>query len=128
MAKLDHVTVVVSDWQASRDWYVRNFGFMIEFEVPKGGHAGLGVAALQDEAGLTLFVEQSAHTVSRCGCIHTLQVDDVEKVYRELSARGVAFMAAPSKRYWGYGAELADPDGHVLYLWDEVSMREKGGN
>jgi len=29
--------------------------------------------------------------------------------------------------FWGYGAELLDPDGYRIHLWDEVSMREKGG-
>jgi hypothetical protein len=27
----------------------------------------------------------------------------------------------------GLCAELFDPDGYLLNLWDEVSMREKGG-
>ena len=35
-------------------------------------------------------------------------------------------VAAPQKLPWGYGAELDDPDGYRISLWDEVSMREKG--
>jgi hypothetical protein len=34
---------------------------------------------------------------------------------------------APQKLFWGYGAELRDPDGYLVMVWDEVSMREKGG-
>jgi hypothetical protein len=34
--------------------------------------------------------------------------------------------AQPQKLFWGYGAELRDPDGHLIRLWDELSMREKG--
>jgi catechol 2,3-dioxygenase-like lactoylglutathione lyase family enzyme len=26
-----------------------------------------------------------------------------------------------------YGAELLDPDGYLVCLWDERTMREKGG-
>lgn len=55
MSRLDHVRLAVKDWQASRDWYVSNFGFRIEFQIPDGGSEKLGVAALQDDAGLTLF-------------------------------------------------------------------------
>jgi predicted lactoylglutathione lyase len=51
----------------------------------------------------------------------------VEAKHRELAARGVAFDKAPQKLFWGYGAELRDPDGCLIYLWDEQSMREKGG-
>ena len=29
------------------------------------------------------------------------------------------------KVFWGYGAELCDPDGYRLRLRDEKSMREK---
>jgi hypothetical protein len=29
---------------------------------------------------------------------------------------------------WGYGAELRDPGGYLVFLWDETSMREKGGS
>jgi hypothetical protein len=29
---------------------------------------------------------------------------------------------------WGYGAELRDPVGYLIYLWDERSMRENEGS
>jgi hypothetical protein len=41
------------------------------------------------------------------------------------SARGVAFAHSPRKSYWGYGAELADPDAYPVRPWDERSMKEK---
>jgi hypothetical protein len=58
VVKLDHLTLAVRDWQKSRDWYVGNLGFRLEFELPKGGRAGFGVAAIADDAGLTVFLEQ----------------------------------------------------------------------
>jgi predicted enzyme related to lactoylglutathione lyase len=127
VVKLDHITLSVLDWRASRDWYVNNLRLKLEFEVPDGGRVKLGVAALQDDSGVTLFLEQVAGHVPNCGCVHTFQVNDVETKYRSLSASGVKFLRSPQRLYWGYGAELADPDGHILYLWDEKSMREKGG-
>jgi len=101
MTRLDHVTIAVSDWRTSRDWYVRNLGLKIEFEVPHGGHAGLGVAALQDDGELTLFVEQSAGPIAACGCVLTFQIDGIDATYRALAARGVRFLAPPGKRYLG---------------------------
>lgn len=53
------------------------------------------------------------------------QVDDVDAVFAEWSARGVAFSHGPQKNFWGYGAELADPDGYLVRLWDARTMREK---
>jgi predicted enzyme related to lactoylglutathione lyase len=54
-------------------------------------------------------------------------VDDVEASYRRLTDAGVPFVHPPMKVFWGYGAELRDPDGYVLRLWDPQSMGEKGG-
>jgi predicted enzyme related to lactoylglutathione lyase len=127
MAKLDHAKISVKHWQASRDWYIKNLGLKLEFEVPNGGAAKLGFAALQDDAGFTLFVEQILGDVHSCECVHYFQVDNVDAQYRELRASGIGFLKAPQNFYWGYGAELADPDGHVIRLWDERSMREKRG-
>jgi uncharacterized glyoxalase superfamily protein PhnB len=41
-------------------------------------------------------------------------------------AAGVKFVHPPQKTFWGYGAELKDPDGYRIWLWDQKSMREKG--
>ena len=53
------------------------------------------------------------------------QVDDVDETFAAWSARGVKFDHGPQKNFWGYGAELADPDGCLVRLWDERTMREK---
>jgi catechol 2,3-dioxygenase-like lactoylglutathione lyase family enzyme len=123
MTKLDHVSIFVSDEQRSRDWYMRHLGFALEFEVPERH-----TVALQDDAGLTLFLVRDPEHARHPSCGLTFQVDDVDAKHRALAAAGVAFVNAPQKLYWGYGAELRDPDGYVIHLWDERSMREKGGS
>jgi len=35
---------------------------------------------------------------------------------RLLAASGIAFVHAPTKTFWGYGAELKDPDGYVFRI------------
>lgn len=122
MIKLDHLTIAVSDHKRSQEWYMTHFGFTLEFEVPQRA-----TVALQDDADFTLFLTKNLALAPHPSCILTLQVDDVEAKYRELSAAGVTFVSPPEKRYWGYGAELRDPDGYLIHVWDERSMREKGG-
>jgi Glyoxalase/Bleomycin resistance protein/Dioxygenase superfamily len=107
MSKLDHVSIASRDWRASRDSYIKLLDLKLEFEVPGGGEAGLGVAALQDKAGLTLFVEKVSGDVCNCRCTHTFRVDDVDAMHARLSAAGIKFRKPPQKLYWGYGAELA---------------------
>jgi len=116
MVKLDHLTLPVGDYQAARDWYVKQLGLSVEFEIPEQG-----VAAVQDSDGFTMFLEQTEEA-PQAGCVLYFQVDNVDEAYEELTRRGVEFTAAPAKRSWGYGAELADPDGYRVRLWDAVSM------
>ena len=124
MVKLDHVTLSVRDWRASRDWYREHFGLKIEFEIPDGGKSKLGVAAMQDDSGLTLFLEQVSIPGAACGCVHYFQIDSVDETCRRLSTAGARFHHGPKKVFWGYGAELVDPDGHVIRIWDEKSMHQ----
>ena len=44
--------------------------------------------------------------------------------YDEMTGRGVAFRYPPRDNDWGYGAGLTDPDGRLVGLWDEKSMRD----
>lgn len=121
MVRLDHISLPVRDWQKSRDWYRDNLGFEVEFEVPERK-----TAAMRDSGDLTVFLYEG--DVAPCpGIAFTIQVDDVAEKHRELTARGNAFTHAPMKVFWGYGAELLDPDGYRLQIWDEKSMKEKGG-
>ena len=121
MIRLNHLTIPVNEHSVSREWYTSNLGLKVEFEVPERK-----TVALQDDGDLTLFLVGSPQPQVIPCCTLAFQVDDVEVKYRELSARGVNFEKAPQKLFWGYGAELRDPDGYLIYLWDERTMREKG--
>jgi catechol 2,3-dioxygenase-like lactoylglutathione lyase family enzyme len=123
MIRLDHLSIPVRDHARSREWYTKHLGLKIEFEVPERM-----TVALQDDGELTLFLVESPNAAVVPSCTLTFQVDDVESKYRELSSIGVKFEKAPQKLYWGYGAELRDPDGYLVYLWDQHSMREKGAS
>jgi len=119
--KFDHMTVPVTDCAASRDWYVKTLGFKLEFE-----NLAAGFSAVQDDNDFTIFLQNAAAPLAGEKCTLTIQVDSVDRRHQELSAGGVRFVRAPQKLFWGYGAELLDPDGYLIRLWDEVSMREKG--
>jgi catechol 2,3-dioxygenase-like lactoylglutathione lyase family enzyme len=117
-AYLDHLTVFVSDLGRSREWYISCLDLKVEFEIP--AHQSI---ALQDSGGFTLFLEQHAAEECRPSCVITFRVDDVDVAYETLVVKGFRFEHQPQKLFWGYGAELRDPDGHLIRLWDEISMR-----
>jgi catechol 2,3-dioxygenase-like lactoylglutathione lyase family enzyme len=118
VARLDHISLNVRDWRASRDWWTGHLGLEVEFEMPNG-------VAVKDEADLTIFLQQGEVTIP-AGLAFTVQVDDVDARHEELSAAGVAFVHPPARVFWGYGAELLDPDGYRLRLWDPKTMKTKG--
>lgn len=120
MMKFDHLSIPVTNLDRSRDWYVATLGLTVEFEVPDRH-----TVALQDSDGFTIFLRAVASAVAPNECALWFQVSDVDATFAEWSARGVAFAHGPRKTYWGYGAELADPDGYLVRLWDARSMKEK---
>jgi hypothetical protein len=82
MIRLDHLAIPVRDRERSREWYATHFGFRVEFEVPERK-----TVALEDDAGLTLFLVESAEPPAPPFCTLTFQIDDVEAKHRELTAR-----------------------------------------
>lgn len=124
MLKLDHVTIPVASWTVSRDWYAQTLGLAVEFEGPEHH-----TAAVQDQHDFTVFLVQGTVPALPAQFALYFQVDDVQETHRSLSARGIPFNHPPQKVSWGFGAELADPDGYSIRLWDERSMKtERAGS
>ena len=119
MVRFDHLRIPVTDLARSRGWYIRTLGLTVEFEVPERQ-----TVALQDTEGFTIFLQGAQATVAPNQCALWFQVADVEATFAEWSARGVEFSHGPRKVYWGYGTEVRDPDGYLVRLWDERSMKD----
>jgi catechol 2,3-dioxygenase-like lactoylglutathione lyase family enzyme len=117
MIRLDHLTIVVSNYVASRDWYVSNLGLHVEFENESAGFGGL-----EDDGGVELILVQQSLSQRPRDCALTFQCDSVHGKYEELMTRGVSFVHEPKGVPWGYGAELLDPDGYRVLLWDKHTM------
>ncbi len=120
MMKFDHLNIPVGNLERSRDWYVGTLGLAVEFEIPDRRTVALG-----DSGGFAIFLQEAGSGIGPNGCALWFQVEDVDAIFTRWSSRGVAFAHEPKKTFWGYGAELADPDGYLVRLWDERSMKEK---
>ena len=117
MVRLDHLTIVISNYTASRDWYVNNLGLRVEFE-----NADAGFGGLEDDGSVELILVQQPMAQRQRDCTLTFQCDSVHEKYSELTARGIPFVHEPKNVPWGYGAELLDPDGYRVLLWDKHTM------
>ena len=120
MMKFDHLSLPVNNLERSRAWYVENLGLRIEFEMTERR-----TVALNDGEGFAIFLQEKPGGAAGNGVALWFQVDDVDAAYVQWTARGVKFAHEPRKNFWGYGPELADPDGYLIRLWDERSMKEK---
>jgi catechol 2,3-dioxygenase-like lactoylglutathione lyase family enzyme len=118
MLKLDHLALPVTDEAAARAWYVDVLGMTVEFEVP-----ATRTVAVKDEHDFALFLVGG--NAPAAGIALWFQVDDVDASHAALAARGVAVSHPPQPTFWGYGCELADPDGYLIRLWDETTMQSK---
>jgi catechol 2,3-dioxygenase-like lactoylglutathione lyase family enzyme len=116
MAKISHLVLPVCDVHKARDWYVDRLGFKLERESEEA-------VGIKDESGLTIFLFKTATGFAGQKITLTIQVDNVERKHRDLESLGVKFVSPPKLQFWGYGAEVLDPDGYMNHLWDELSMR-----
>lgn len=114
MILLDHISIPVNTVTVSRDWCTENLGLRIEFEIPERN-----TVALIDDGDTTLFLYEDSTSPIHPECALTFQVDSVDEEYAKLTAAGIVFENPPQKLFWGYGAELRDPDGYLIRLWDE---------
>src|SRR4029077_20199187 len=95
--KFDPLTLPVSNLDRSRDWYVATLGLKVEFEI-----AASRSVSLQDGEGFAIFLQDNPGAASN-GTALWFQVDDVDAIFAEWTARGVAFNHGPQKNFWGYG-------------------------
>jgi catechol 2,3-dioxygenase-like lactoylglutathione lyase family enzyme len=121
-AHLDHLTMFVSDASRSRDWYTGTLGLNVEFEVTSPR-----AVALQDSSGFGLFVEQRPIQECKPSGILTFRVGDVDSLAHTLQANGVKFSAVPQKLFLGVRCGVARYRRLLVRLWDEQSMKAKGG-
>jgi hypothetical protein len=94
---------------------VNTLGFTLERELEQA-------VAIKDESGLTIFLVKATDPLAGQKITLTVQIGNVDSKHYELTNVGVPFVSPPSRQFWGYGAEVLDPDGYMNHLWDEVTM------
>lgn len=116
MARLDHLALPVRDVAASKKWYVEVLGLQVEMEADDPPFCGV-----VDERDTTVFLTQAPDAEPAEGLAIWFAVDDVVAFY-ESHKDSTEFTHGPRATPWGFGAELTDPTGHVVRLWDERTM------
>jgi Lactoylglutathione lyase and related lyases len=113
--QLDYTMVVVSDMQRSVEFYRDKLGIPMKFQSPDWTEFATGTTTLALHGGGVASTQPPAGDPSKVAgaCSIGFNVDDVDKTYEELKARGITFVMPPMQRE-GEGIKLAvaiDPDG-----------------
>ena len=112
------ITLFVEDLKAAKQFYQNAFGLPVEFEdgssaVFKFGNTLINLLKITEAKEL---VEPAKVGSLEAGSriVFTIQVDDVDVMCTELTARGVKLLNGPMDRPWGIRtASFCDPGGHI---------------
>ncbi len=112
--QIDYAMVIVSDMARSIEFYRDQLGIPLKFESPDWTEFQTGATTLALHGGGIPRQQQDGATDKDAGtCSIGFNVEDIDKAYAELKAKGVRFVMPPTRRE-GEGITLAvcvDPDG-----------------
>jgi lactoylglutathione lyase len=111
ITKINSIAVVVRDEKKALQWYKSKLGF-----VAKSNMEHWVTVAPKNSRGIELHLcktrpLEKGNTGIALGC------SDLEKTYKELSAKGVKFSVKPRDDGWGMYAQFKDLDGNEFWLF-----------
>jgi len=115
--RIKFVGIPVRDQDRALEFWTRKVGLQIATDQPMGdGMRWIELKLPGAQTGLVLFTPPGHE--DRIGTFQnmSLEVDDVERTYRELSERGVEFVQPPKREPWGTSAIFKDPDGNSFVV------------
>jgi predicted enzyme related to lactoylglutathione lyase len=109
-------SVPTRDQAAALKFWTEKVGFVLATDQPMGDQRWIELSTPKGETSLVLFTPPG-HEDRIGGFFNgSLACDDVEATDRQLSSRGVEFVAPPEKQPWGTFAKFKDPDGNEFVL------------
>lgn len=130
ITKHSHTCVYVLDQDRAKDFYTEKLGFEVRDDVRMGSFRWLTVAPkTQPDACIILMAiqpgpmldEKSVETLKALvekGALSggVLAVDDCQRTYEELKARGVVFVREPKEMPYGMEALFRDDSGNFFSM------------
>lgn len=119
LKRLKFAGIAVKDQDKALAFWTKKIGLQVATDQPMGpGQRWIELKIPGAQTGLVLFTPPGME--DRIGTFHNLSfaVDDVEKTYQELVAKGVEFLQPPKKESWGTSAIFKDPDGNSFVMGD----------
>ena len=130
---LGYVVLFVNDLDKLMEFYSKKVGLPVrlraegyaEFAVEGAKFALLARSRVAEMLGKE-YAGQPSPNASQSAV--TVLVDDVDRTFRELSGRGVAFLGTPADRPWGQrSVYFRDPEGHLVEIATNLPRPERMG-
>ena len=120
--------LVVSNQDRSRDFYQKIFGGKVVMDrnpvIMKVANTWLilndGGGPTEDKPTVTLSTPSDPNHVS---AFLNVRVADIQKIYKDWSAKGVKFLTEPKDRGAEIRAYVRDPDGHLIEVGQATGRR-----
>ncbi|HUS10651.1 MAG TPA: VOC family protein [Pyrinomonadaceae bacterium] len=124
--QIDYAMVVVSDMQRSVEFYRDKLGIPLKFQTPDWTEFQTGSTTLAlHGGGVPATAPPTGDPSKQAGsCSIGFNVEDVDKTYQELQAKGIRFVMPPTQRE-GEGIKLTvciDPDGLPIAFAQTVAQ------
>jgi catechol 2,3-dioxygenase-like lactoylglutathione lyase family enzyme len=111
MARLSHVFALSSDLDRTRRFFADVLGLSVTSD-------GTGYVRIEGSGGFHIGMEEGDPGPPNSIEI-TIEVDDVDAVYRKAVAAGVEFEGPPADQPWGTRhAWFRDPDGRRMSIFE----------
>lgn len=115
--RIKFLGIPVRDQDRALAFYTEKLGFRVltdqQFS-PTQRWIELGIPGA--DTGVVLFTPEG-HEDRIGSFVHTSwEVDDIEKTYEELQAKGVEFAGPPQKQPWGSFLKMKDSEGNQIVL------------
>jgi catechol 2,3-dioxygenase-like lactoylglutathione lyase family enzyme len=123
--RINLASVLVDDQDKALRFYTEVLGFVKKTEIPLGEHRWLTVVSPEDPDGVELVLEPSDHPavgpfkdalVADGIPFTSFAVDDVQKEFERLTARGVRFTQQPTAMGPVTTAVLDDTCGNLIQI------------
>lgn len=115
--RIKFLGIPVADQDRALAFYTEKLGFRILTDQPFGpNQRWIELSIPGAETGLSLFTPQGHEDRIGTFINSSWEVDNVEKTYDALLAKGVEFTAPPNKQSWGTSVIMKDSEGNSIVL------------
>jgi predicted enzyme related to lactoylglutathione lyase len=117
ITRLKFIGIPTTDQDRALEFYTEKLGFTVSTDqVFDGKQRWIELRIAHSPTRVVLFTPPGHE--DRIGTVFNgaFACDDVTATYRQLKARGVAFVSEPQKQPWGEYAVFKDPDGNQFVL------------